>query len=83
MPPNLSLPRLIIENIIPPSDCHPRIRTVRFNLLTGRPAAQHSIEELTKELRKAAHKPGANPHSVDDSQKARKCEGRSIFVPPA
>ncbi len=80
----LALPRMIIENIFPPSGCHPRIRIVRFNLLTGLPATQqHSIEGLTRELRKAAAKPGADPRRVDDSLEARTCEGTPILVPPA
>jgi DUF2974 family protein len=80
----LALPRMIIENIFPPTACHPRIRIVRFNLLTGLPAAQHSIEELTRQLLKAAAKPGADPRRVDDSLEAQTCKGMpGIMVPPA
>lgn len=79
----LSLPRAIIENIFPPADCHPRIRSVRFHVLTGLPGAQHSIEDLTKQLKLAAHQPGANPRRVYDAPKARDCKGEPMMVPPA
>jgi dienelactone hydrolase len=64
----LSLPRAIIENIFPPADCHPRIRSVRFHVLTGLPGAQHSIEDLTKQLRIAASMTpeGAGLHGFAD-----------------
>ena len=79
----LSLPRAIIENIFPPADCHPRIRSVRFHVLTGLPGAQHSIEDLTKQLSVAAHQPGANPRRVYDAPKAKDCKGEPMMVPPA
>lgn len=79
----LMLPRLLIENIFPPPDCSPRIRSVRFNILTGLPGAQHSIEDLTKQLRVAGHQPGANPRRVYDGAKARGCIGSPMVVPPA
>jgi dienelactone hydrolase len=79
----LALPRVLIENIFPPADCHPRIRSVRFHVLTGLPGAQHSIEDLTKQLRVAAHQPGANPRRVYDGPKARGCTGSPMMVPPA
>jgi pimeloyl-ACP methyl ester carboxylesterase len=46
----LSLPRHILENIYPPAACDPRIRSVRFNLLSGRPVSQHSMQQLTHEM---------------------------------
>ncbi len=79
----LALPRLIIENIFPPADCRPRIRSVRFNVLTGLPATQHSIAELTKQLRVAGSQAGANPQRVYDGWKARGCKGEPMMVPPA
>lgn len=79
----LTLPRLIIENIFPPADCSPRIRSVRFNVLTGLPGQQHNMEHLTEQLRIAAHQPGANPKRVDDGPKARGCTGSPMLVPPA
>jgi len=79
----LMLPRLLIENIFPPADCRPRVRSVRFNLLHGLPGAQHSIAELTKELRVAAKERGANAHRVYDGPKARGCTGSPMMVPPA
>src|SRR5207342_1532360 len=47
----LALPRMIIEGIFPPESCNPRVRTVRFNLFSGAPMAQHSMTELTENLR--------------------------------
>jgi hypothetical protein len=78
----LMLPRLIIENIFPPADCHPRIRSVRFNVLTGLPGAQHSIADLTSQL-KMMGKHGGHPQRVNDSLKARGCKGEPMMVPPA
>lgn len=77
----LMLPRLIIENIFPPAECGPRIRSVRFNLLHGAPASQHSIAALTKEMHKEGR--GANPHRVYDGSLARGCTGSPMMVPPA
>jgi hypothetical protein len=80
----LALPRMIIENIFPPTACRPRIRIVRFNLLSGLPVAQHSIQELTRKLLKEAAKPGADPRRVDGSLEARTCKGApGIMAPPA
>jgi hypothetical protein len=79
----LMLPRLIIENIFPPAECNPRIRSVRFNVLTGLPGAQHNIEDLTKQLRVVAQQPGANPRRVYDGPKAKSCTGSPMMVPPA
>ena len=81
----LMLPRLIIENIYPPAPCNPRVRTVRFNLLTGLGIAQHSISDLTKEMRKVASERGANPRRVDDRTAARGCKGGPLMLmtPPA
>lgn len=81
----LALPRLIIENIYPPAPCNPRVRTVRFNLLTGLGIAQHSISDLTKKLRETASERGASPRRVDDRTAARGCKGGPLLVmtPPA
>ncbi len=79
----LMLPRMIIENIFPPADCAPRIRSVRFNLLTGLPGAQHKIADLTKQLKLVASEPGANPRRAYDGLKARSCLGSPMMVPPA
>lgn len=81
----LALPRMIIENIYPPAPCDPRIRTVRFNLLSGLGIAQHSIVNLTKRLQMVAREPGADPQRVDDSPAARACKGGPLMgiAPPA
>ena len=80
----LALPRLIIENFYPPAGCNPRIRTVRFNLLSGLGIAQHSISNLTKELRETA-KGGGVPHRADNRLAARDCKGGPLLLmtPPA
>lgn len=78
----LVLPRMIIENFFPPLACNPRMRTVRFNVLTGLPASQHSIGELTKQLNLMAHEPGANPAKVTDYQQASNCIGVPLTIPP-
>lgn len=79
----LALPRVLVENIFPPAACRPRIRIVRFNVLTGLPVIQHNMEQLTKQLRVVAAKPGANPHRVEASLKARTCTEMPLMVPPA
>lgn len=81
----LALPRLIIENIYPPAPCNPRIRTVRFNLLTGFGIAQHSVSDLTKKLRQVASERGASPRRVDDRTAALGCKGGPLMLmtPPA
>jgi pimeloyl-ACP methyl ester carboxylesterase len=81
----LALPRMIIENIYPPAPCGPRVRTVRFNLLTGFGIAQHSIANLTQRLQTVAREPGANARRVDDSVRARDCQGGPLMAitPPA
>lgn len=81
----LALPRMIVENFIPPAPCRPRIRTVRFNLLTGFGVAQHSIEGLTKNLIEATKGKAANPRRVNDALRARVCKGAPmlVMVPPA
>jgi hypothetical protein len=82
----LVLPRILIENIIPPLPCNPRIRTVRFNVLTGSPFAQHSIAELTEKLREAAGTKGADARRVVAVRDARGCTAPpvvSVMVPPA
>lgn len=79
----LALPRLIVENIYPPAPCNPRIRTVRFNLLTGLGIKQHSIAGLTKELSAVGR--GADARRANNSMQARDCKGGppSIMAPPA
>jgi hypothetical protein len=79
----LMLPRLLIENIIPPPDCNPRIRSVRFNLLTGLPVDQHNIAKLTQKLQVTARQTGANPRRVFDGPRARGCQGSPMMLPPA
>ena len=80
----LMLPRAIIENIFPPADCHPRIRSVRFNVLTGLPGAQHSIADLTAQLSKRSPVSLAPIRShVYDGLRARDCKGEPMMVPPA
>jgi len=65
----LSLPRHLIEDIYPPSACDPRVRIVRFNLLTGSPVEQHSMEGLTENLRLSAAMRGQPALSVRDTIK--------------
>jgi dienelactone hydrolase len=77
----LSVPRQLAENILPSVPCHPRIRSVRFNLLRGLPSQQHSMEHLTKQLRIAARQPGANPKRVEASAKARSCKSVPLMLP--
>lgn len=80
----LALPRMIVENFIPPAACHPRIRTVRFNLLTGFGISQHSIEKLTQNLIDATKGKVANPRRVNDVLRARACKGAPmLMVSPA
>lgn len=81
----LALPRLIFENIYPPAPCNPRIRTVRFNLLSGLAVSQHSIAGLTRELNTAARSRQANPQRVNDALRARACKGGPMLLmaPPA
>ncbi|MPZ56349.1 MAG: hypothetical protein GEU91_07565 [Rhizobiales bacterium] len=82
----LVLPRILIENIIPPWPCNPRVRTIRFNMLSGSPFAQHSIAALTEKLHAAAQTPGADPRRVEAWREARSCEGIPLLpmlLPPA
>jgi dienelactone hydrolase len=80
----LALPRLLVENIFPPASCHPRIRMVRFNVLHGLPLTQHSMADLTEQMRIVARAPGVNPRKVDDSLKARSCtEPPPLILSPA
>jgi pimeloyl-ACP methyl ester carboxylesterase len=82
----LVLPRILIENIVPPSPCNPRVRTVRFNLLMGSPIAQHSIAELTGKLSDSARTAGADPRRVDGARDARGCAApplMQLLAPPA
>jgi dienelactone hydrolase len=82
----LILPRLLIENIVPPWPCNPRVRTVRFNVLSGSPLAQHSINELTAKLREVATTPGADPRRADAERVARDCAAPPFMewlAPPA
>jgi hypothetical protein len=75
----LTLPRVLIENIIPPLPCNPRIRTVRFNLLEGSPVAQHNIADLTARLRDAAQTAGADPTRVAALREARGCAAPELM----
>ena len=81
----LALPRAIIENIYPPAECRPRVRTVRFNLLTGFGFSQHKIADLTDRLIVTAKTRGANARRVNDALRARACKGGPalLMVPPA
>jgi len=76
----LVLPRILIENIIPPLPCSPRTRTVRFNLLSGSPVVQHSISELTGKLRDMARTPGADPRRAAALHDAQSCA--DLLLPP-
>lgn len=73
----LSLPRQILESIYPPSACDPRVRIVRFNLLTGSPLAQHSMEDLTENLRLSAADRGQPLRPVDAARAAALCGRQS------
>lgn len=75
----LSIPRQILEAEYMPAACNPRIRHVRFNLLAGSPIAQHSMDELTENMRIVAHEPGANRHLAAGYVAARDC---SRMAPP-
>lgn len=81
----LTLPRLIFENIYPPPPCNPRIRTVRFDLLSGLGIAQHSIAGLTRELNTVGRARTADPRRVNDMLRARRCKGGPVLLvaPPA
>lgn len=76
----LVLPRLIIENIFPPLGCNPRVRSVRFNLLTGLPFTQHRIADLTSELAKTGR--GGNPRKVLDYAAAKDCTPSLMGIAP-
>jgi hypothetical protein len=55
----LALPRAIIAIVFPPSECGPRIRTVRFNTIPlGSPTQQHSMASLTNNMIAMPPKPG-------------------------
>lgn len=81
----LALPRLIIENIYPPAPCKPRVRIVRFNVLSGLGIAQHSISGLTKQLQAVGSERGADARRADDRAAARGCSGGPLMAltPPA
>ena len=81
----LTLPRLLIENIFPPAECNPRIRSVRFNVMMGLPVQQHSIAGLTEQLHQAARQPGADPRKAIALAQARGCKGSPMMMitPPA
>jgi hypothetical protein len=53
--------------------CDPRVRTVRFNLLSGAPVVQHSMDGLTENLRAAAVTPGAQGSRVSGNRAAIEC----------
>jgi hypothetical protein len=69
----LSLPRRFIEALFPPRSCDPRVRTVRFNLLSGAPVLQHSMTGLTENLRAAAATPNADGTRVTGYRAAAEC----------
>jgi hypothetical protein len=69
----LSLPRHIIEDLYPPSACDPRVRIVRFNLLTGSPVEQHNMEGLTEKLRLSAAMRGQPLRPVEGYSAAAQC----------
>jgi hypothetical protein len=69
----LSLPRHIIEDLYPPSACDPRVRIVRFNLLTGSPVEQHNMEGLTEKLRLSAAMHGQPLRPVEGYSAAAQC----------
>lgn len=75
----LALPRHILENIYPPAACNPRIRTVRFNLMSGRPAAQHNMQQLTHEMHAMALRPIARQRRVAVSPRGE----RTVVGSPA
>ena len=81
----LALPRLLIENIFPPPDCNPRIRSVRFNVLMDLPLQQHNIAHLTEQLHLLARERGADPRRAVALAKARGCKGSPMMMiaPPA
>jgi dienelactone hydrolase len=70
----LSLPRHLIEGFFPPAACDPRVRIVRFNLLSGAPAAQHNMAGLTENFRAAAK--GANGTRAAGNRAAAACGTR-------
>jgi len=72
----LSLPRQVLEGIFPPSACDPRIRSVRFNLLTGSAVAQHNMVGLTQNLQQSAALPYQPLRPVDGYSAARLCGER-------
>jgi hypothetical protein len=74
----LALPRLILAGLFPPSDCDPRVRTVRFNVLPpGTLVEEHNISELTKSFDDIARQPGPRPRPVTAFREAASCTERS------
>lgn len=69
----LQIPRHIIEGHFMPPACDPRVRHVRFNLLTGSAVAQHSMDGLTENMRISAREPGADARRVAGHVAAREC----------
>jgi hypothetical protein len=69
----LSIPRHIIEGEFMPAACDPRVRHIRFNLLDGNPIAQHSIGDLTENMRLVAREPGADRRLAAGYIAARDC----------
>jgi hypothetical protein len=65
--------RQIIEDIYPPSTCDPHVRIVRFNLLTGSPVEQHSMESLTENLRLSVAMRGQPLGPVEGNSAAVQC----------
>jgi pimeloyl-ACP methyl ester carboxylesterase len=63
----LAFLRFISRHFQPYTACNPRIRTVRFNVLTGSITNQHSIWNLANKLRELSQSPGApGPHKKFD-----------------
>ena len=69
----LALPRILIDNIIPPLACSPRTRTISFNLLTGSPFEQHNLAQFTAKMREAALTRGADPRRAAALRQAQSC----------
>jgi len=79
----LSLPRQILEGIYPPSACDPRVRIVRFNLLSGTAVTQHNMVGLTQNLQLSAALRTQPLRPVDAYRAARQCGERPVVPAPA
>ena len=60
------------------SACDPRVRIVRFNLLTGSPVEQHSMEGLTENLRVSAAVRGQALRPVEGYGAAAQCSEHPV-----